>query len=218
VKELVEQNAKALIRTWPQAPIGINSAGLGRRDTRSPILFASIQSVYRIGKQLGPRDLVLVDEAHLVPSAGEGMYRRLLEDLRQTVPDLRVAGFTATPYRLESGRLDRGDDRLFSEIVYSYGIGRGIADGYLSPLISKATATALDVSGVAKRGGEFVAGSLADAIDKDDITRAAVAEIVALGQNRRSWLVFATGVAHAIHLRDEIRSHGISCETVTGET
>lgn len=218
VKELVEQNAKAMIRTWPQVPIGINSAGLGRRDMRAQVLCASIQSVYRAGRELGPRDLILVDEAHLVPREGEGMYRRLLDDLRETVPDLRVAGFTATPFRLDSGRLDKGDGRLFSEIVYTYGIAEGIRDGFLSPLISKATATTLDVSGVARRGGEFVAGALEVAIDKDWITREAVTEMASLGADRRSWLVFCAGVQHAIHLRDEIRSRGISCETVTGET
>jgi DNA repair protein RadD len=31
-------------------------------------------------------------------------------------------------------------------------------------------------------------------------------------------LVFSTGIQHALHIRDELRSHGISCERVTGET
>ncbi|KAB1068888.1 DEAD/DEAH box helicase [Methylobacterium planeticum] len=218
VKELVQQNAQALLRSWPGAPVGINSAGLGRRDLRSPILFASIQSVYRQGRNLGPRDLILIDEAHLVPKAGDGMYRRLLDDLQQTVPDLRVAGFTATPYRLDSGRLDEGDDRLFSEIVFSYGIGQGIADGYLSSLVSKATDTTLDVSGVARRGGEFVAGALEAACDQDAITQAAVDELAHLGRDRRSWLLFAAGVKHAANLRDAVRARGIACEMVSGET
>jgi len=218
VKELVEQNARALIRAWPQAPIGINSAGLGQRDRYSPILFASIQSVHRLGKQIGPRDLILIDEAHLVPKAGEGMYCRLLDDLREVVPDLRVAGFTATPYRMDSGRLDQGENRLFSEIIYSYDIARGIKDGYLSPLVSKATTTEIDVSGVARRGGEFVAGALEAAVDQDWITQSAVDEIVTFGENRRAWLVFAAGVAHAEHVRDAIRARGISCECVSGET
>lgn len=218
VRELVEQDAKALLRLWPAAPVGINSAGLGRRDWRSRILFCSIQSVYRAAAQLGPRDLVLIDEAHLVPRAGDGMYRRLLDDLRATTPDLRVAGFTATPYRLDSGRLDEGDDRVFSEIVFSYGIGQGIEDGFLSPLVSKATATTLDVSGVARRGGEFVAGSLEAAVDREDVTDAAVAELVTLGADRKSWLLFASGVAHAMHLRDAVRRRGIRAEMISGET
>ena len=109
VKELVEQNAKALLRAWPQAPIGINSAGLGRRDKRSQILFASIQSIFReTPATIGKRDLILIDEAHLVPKSGEGMYRTFIDAMKVDTPDLQVAGFTATPFRLDSGRLDRG--------------------------------------------------------------------------------------------------------------
>lgn len=219
VKELVAQNVQALLRSYPGAAIGINSAGLGRRDRRQPILFASVQSVHRLGPdELGHRDIVLIDEAHLVPRAGEGMYLTLLERLRRGVPDMRVAGFTATPFRLDSGRLDQGDARLFDDVVFNYGIGQGISDGYLSPLVSKATASSMDVGGVARRGGEFVSGALEVAVDKDWITRAAVDEMVTLGEARRSWLAFCAGVAHAEHVRDEVRSRGISCEMVTGET
>jgi DNA repair protein RadD len=170
VAELVLQNSQALLRLWPSAPVGIYSAGLGRRDTSQRIIFASIQSVYRRAKELGAFDLVLIDEAHLVPSAGEGMYRHLLDALREMRPDLRVAGFTATPFRMDTGRLDDGKDRLFDEIVFSYGIGKGIDDGWLSPLVSKSGATEIDVSMVAKRGGEFVSGALEAAAD-DDVVR-----------------------------------------------
>ena len=216
VRELVAQNAQALLRYWPDAPLGINSAGLGKRDFHHRVVFASIQSVYRKAQSLGRRDLVLIDESHLVPSAGNGMYRTLLEGLRKITPDLRVAGFTATPYRLDSGRLDDGEDRLFDRIVYSYGIGEGIADGYLSPLVSRASQTEIDVSNVQRRGGEFVPGQLEKAADR--ITKQAVAEMVSFGENRRSWLVFCSGVDHARNVRDAVREHSISCETVHGET
>jgi DNA repair protein RadD len=216
VRELVEQNYRALIRLWPDAPAGIYSAGLGKRDAHHRITFASIQSVYKKARALGPRDVVLIDETHLVPAEGDGMYRRLLEDLRQERPDLRIVGFTATPFRMDSGRLDKGG--LFDQTVYSYGIGAGIRDGWLSPLISKASATEIDVSGVAKRGGEFVAGALEAAADDADVTRAAAAEMLRYGHDRRSWLVFCTGIKHAAHVRDAIRALGISAETVTGDT
>lgn len=219
VKELVAQNVQALIRAYPGAQIGINSAGLGRRDKRQPILFASIQSVHRLGPHdIGRRDIVLIDEAHLVPRSGEGMYLSLLDRLRTDSPELRVAGFTATPYRMDSGRLDEGDGRLFDDVVVNYGIGQGIKDGYLSPLVSKATASSMDVSAVARRGGEFVAGALEVAVDQDWITKAAVEEMIGLGEHRRSWLAFCAGVKHAEHVRDAIRARGISCEMVTGDT
>lgn len=218
VKELVEQNFMALLRLWPDAHAGIYSAGLNRRDAHRQIVFASIQSVFKKARELGPRDLVLIDEAHLVPKDGDGMYRTLLEGLRYERPDMRVAGFTATPYRLNGGRLDEGDNQLFDETVYSYGIGAGIKDGWLSPLRSKAGETTIDVSGVAKSGGEFVGRALEAAVDTDDITAGAVREILRFGEHRRSWLVFCAGVGHAHHVRDALRAVGVTCETITGDT
>jgi DNA repair protein RadD len=217
-RELVAQNFQQLMRVWPGAPAGINSAGLGRRDVRHPILFASIQSVHRFANAIGRRDLVLIDEAHLVPKSGDGMYHALFKDMREINPDLRVFGCTATPYRLDSGRLDRGREKFFDRIVYSYGIGEGVRDGYLSPLVSKGMATEIDVSAVAKRGGEFVPGALEEAADREEVTREAVAEMVRYGADRRSWLVFCAGVEHAGHVADEIRRQGISVATVTGKT
>ena len=51
---------------------------------------------------------------------------------------MRVAGFSATPFRLDSGRLDEGEGKIFDDVVFDYGIGQGIRDGWLSPLTSKA--------------------------------------------------------------------------------
>ncbi|HWE98849.1 MAG TPA: DEAD/DEAH box helicase family protein [Caulobacteraceae bacterium] len=219
VRELVTQNAQALLRLWPQAPLGIYSAGLGKRQAHRQVTFASIQSVFRLpAAVLGPIDLVLIDEAHLVPSGGDGMYLKLLEKLRDMRADMRVAGFTATPFRLDTGRLDDGEGRLFDDIVYSYGVREGIEDGWLAPLVSKATAEGFNLSGVKKAGGEFVAGALEAAVDKDPITRAAVAELTTLGADRRSWLVFCAGVNHAHHVAEAIRAHGVTCATITGET
>lgn len=218
VKELVEQNAMALVQNWQQAPIGINSAGLGRRDYHSQILFASVQSVFKRPELLGPRDVVMIDEAHLIPRSGSGMYRKLLEKLRENVQDLRVCGFTATPYRLDSGRLDEGEGKLFDEIVYSYDLRQAVEDGWLCSPVGKATKTQIDVSGVGRSGGDFVASALEKAADKVDVVEGACDEIVVWGQDRRSWLAFCSGVEHAIHVRDALRRRGVSCETVTGET
>lgn len=216
VRELVQQNFMALLKVWPDAPAGIYSAGLGKRDAHHRITFASIQSVFRRADQLGQRDLILIDEAHLVPAKGEGMYRQLLDEIHARSPHARVCGFTATPYRLDTGRLDAGSARLFDETVYRYGIAEGIEDKFLSPLVSKAGLTEIDVSGVQRRGGEFVPAQLESASDK--ITAQAVSEICEFGKSRRSWLVFCAGVKHAFNVRDAMRAAGVSCETVTGDT
>ena len=108
---------------------------------------------------------------------------------------MRVAGFSATPFRLDSGRLDEGEGKIFDDVVFDYGIGQGISEGWLSPLTSKATKIEINVSNVGRRGGEFIAGELERAADDNAVIAAACDEIVARGADRRSWLVFCCGVA-----------------------
>ena len=218
VQELIEQNVKHLLALWPDAPLGINCAALGRRDWDRQIIFASIQSVFRSPERLGRRHLVLIDECHLVRRDGDGMYRATLEALRQAHPRLSVCGFSATPFRLDSGYLTEGDNKIFDAIAYEYDIGRGIGDGWLSPLSSKATTTTIDVRDVGRSGGEFIAGELEAAADHDAIITAACDEILALGAERKCWLVFCCGVNHAVHVRDALRERGVACEAVFGET
>lgn len=217
-RELVAQNFAELTRHWPEAPAGIFSAGLGRREAGAQVLVCSIQSVADRLDAVGPRDLVVVDEAHLIPRSAETRYGRFLAGLSALAPGMRVAGFTATPYRLDSGRLDEGPGRLFSGIAYEADTGDLIRRGYLSPLVSKATLTQLDVTGVGRRGGDYIPGELEAAVNRDWITRAAVSEMAEYGRGRRSWLAFCAGLAHAAAVRDAVRAEGFSCETVDGGT
>src|SRR5262245_12124071 len=55
VQELIEQNVNHLLTLWPEAPLGINCAAFGQRDYDHPIIFASIQSVFRSPHRLGRR-------------------------------------------------------------------------------------------------------------------------------------------------------------------
>ncbi|MHC2090166.1 DEAD/DEAH box helicase [Methylobacterium sp. CM6244] len=217
-RELIAQNHRELMTYWPAAPAGIYSAGLNRRETATQILFCGIQSVWNRFDAIGAFDVVVVDEAHLIPRDAETRYGRFLAALRAARPELSVVGLTATPYRLDSGRLDEGEGRLFERIVYEANVGDLIHQGYLAPLICKATATALDVSGVAKRGGDYIPSALEAAVNQDWITRAAVEEMAGFGRDRRAWLAFCAGVAHAEAVRDAVRAEGFSCEMVTGET
>lgn len=218
VRELIEQNHAELLRLWPHAPAGIYSAGLKRREIRAQVLFAGIQSIHARADDIQHCDLVLIDEAHLIPRTSNTMYRRFLRDLKQLNPLLKVIGLTATPYRLDSGLLHEGDDALFTDIAYEVSVRELIDLGYLAPLISKRMATQLDVTQVGTRGGEFIAKDLAAAVDQDAVTQRAVDEIVAYGTDRNSWLIFCAGVDHALHVRAAVRDRGITCDTIVGET
>jgi DNA repair protein RadD len=218
VRELIAQNHAEMMGLWPDAPAGIYSAGLGRREIGARVLFAGIQSIHRRAYDVQQCDLVLIDEAHLIPRASDTMYRRFLDTLSHINPDLKVIGFTATPYRLDSGLLNEGEGRLFTDIAYEVSIRDLIDHGYLCPLVSKMTNLTLDVGSVGSRSGEFIAGQLQAAVDRESITHAAIDEILAYGEGRRSWLVFCSGVGHAIHVALALRERGVSCATIFGET
>lgn len=218
VKELVKQNFLQLLRVWPDAPVGLYSAGLNKRDTHHPIIFGSIQSVFRKAEAFAPRHLVIIDEAHLVPKHDQGMYATFLSGLRANYPELRIVGLTATPYRMDSGRLTDGDDALFDDLVYEYGIGPATDDGWLCPLTARVGASEIDTHGVKKRGGEFLENALQKAAMAPDILESTCADLANRGQSRRSWLAFCTGIDHAKAVADIMRSKGISAACVTGKT
>lgn len=218
VRELIAQNHAEMIGLWPDAPAGIYSAGLGKREAQARILFAGIQSIHRRATEIGHTDLVLIDEAHLIPGKSSTMYRRFLDALKAINPALKVIGLTATPFRLDCGMLHEGQNALFTDIAYEAPVRELIDAGYLSPLVSKQPATRLDVSKVGTRAGDFIARDLAAAVDQDAITRAAVTEIIAHGRDRKSWLAFCSGVEHARHVAEEFGRQGISCRTIFGDT
>lgn len=218
VKELLTQNAEKLATQWPTSPFGFYSAGLHRKDTHAQIIFAGIQSIHRKAAQLGHIDLVLIDEAHLLSHNSNTMYRRFIAELKKVNPLLKVAGLTATPYRADSGYLTDGKNALFTDIIFEIPILYLIENGFLSPVVTPSIKTKMDTTGVGTRGGDFIAGQLEKAVDRDEITVACVDEIIIHGKDRKKWLVFCTGVKHAEHVAEEIRSRGVKCKVVTGDT
>ena len=107
-----------------------------------------------------------------------------------------MVGLTATPYRLGHG-LITDKPALFDELINPTSIEELIHKGYLSTLRSKITKAKLDVTGVHKRGGEYIDSELQAAVDTDDKNQAVVQEIIALAGDRKAWLVFCAGVRHA---------------------
>jgi DNA repair protein RadD len=214
---LIEQNAEKMRQHWPGAPMGIYSAGLGQRTLGEPITFGGIQSLRTKASQIGHIDLCLIDECHLVNHKNEGGYRTLLAALMAINPAMRVVGLTATPYRLGHG-LITDEPALFHDLLEPVTIEELVADGFLSTLRSKVTQSKLDVSGVHKRGGEYIESELQAAVDTDENNQNVVQEVIRLAGDRRSWLFFCAGVDHAKHVCAELLQSGISAACVTGET
>lgn len=217
VKELISQNFDKLNKLYPYAPAGIYSAGLRRRDTRHKIIYAGIQSVVRRAEQIGERHLMLVDECHLISTNTNTSYQRFITDLRGFYPQMKIVGLTATPYRLDSGSLI-GENRMFDDIVYSYDVGRGIEDGWLSPIVNRAPACAIDTSNVKVRGGEYLESDLIDAVSDEAFIRETCIDALSRCNDRKSLLFFCTGVNHSHSVVEMLRNLGCTAEAVLGET
>ena len=217
VRELIEQNVKKLREHWPNAPIGIFSAGLNRRELSEPITFAGIQSIRDKAYQIGHIDLCLVDEAHLISHKEEGGYRNLIDELTKINPHIRIIGLTASPYRLGHGLITE-EPALFTDIIEPVTIEQLQYQGYLSKLISKVTSLKLVTDGVHKRGGDYIESELQKAVDTQDQNDRVVIESIKWAGDRKHWLFFCTGVEHSEHVRDVLKSKGILAECVTGKT
>lgn len=199
VKELVEQNAKALLRVWPTAPLGVYSASLKSRDTMHPIIFGGVASVKNCVAAFGWRDILFIDECHLLSPDEDTMYQQVITELKATNPFLKVIGLSATPFRMGQGLITDGG--LFTHIIHdltNYEMyNRLIAEGYLSPLIPRPMQTQLDISKVPIQNGELKQVALQQAVNQDGVTRAALIESVNFGKDRRAWLAFCSGIEHA---------------------
>lgn len=216
VKELIEQNANELLKVWPEAPLGIYSAGLKQKQTAQPIIFGGVQSMIKHPDWFGHRDIAFVDEAHLVSAEESSQYQTFFAFMKLINPNLKIIGMSATLYRMGMGMIT--ENGLFTDVVYDKtnleGFNELLAKGYMAPLIPLRTRTELDVSDVSVSKGEFVATQLQGAVDKAEVTYKALQELVHAGQNRRSWLIFASGIEHAEHIAEQLGAFGVDCAPV----
>jgi len=214
VQELIEQNFKAMLAVGVPVEPAIYSAGLKMKNI-GQVTMASIQSIYKKAEILPDIKLIIVDEAHMIPPKGEGMYRTLLDAL----PNARLVGLTATPYRLKGGLLTNGDmfDHIIGTDITNMSMMDLIADGKLSPLVSEVTEHNLDLSDLIKHSStDYTEKSLSEMVEHNfENTAAAVANMMALSNDRKKVLLFATNIKHAQFICDEI---GDQARMVDGKT
>ena len=98
--------------------------------------------------------LIVIDECH---HALTDTYRAVIDHF----PDAHLLGVTATP--------DRGDLRslgeVFEKIAFEYSIVQAIQDGYLCPIRAQTVPLQIDLSGVARQGGDYQAAGLGTALE-----------------------------------------------------
>lgn len=217
VKELIAQNYSKFLGNWPNAPAGIYSAGLNKKVHHQAVTFAGIASVARKAALFGHIDFIVVDECDLISPNDETLYAKFIAELKKRNPYIKVIGLTATPWRAGLGSIV-GEDTLFTDMpVDMTGVepfNWFINEGYLLPLVPKKTKLVLDVEGVHMRGGDYIQSELQVAVDKREITIKALEEAISMGEERKSWLIFASGVDHAKNIADLLTEMGVECKAI----
>lgn len=202
--ELLSQTVDKL-RVWaPETSASLYSAGLGERDLTASVVVAGIQSIYNKADDLtryGVIDVIIVDEAHLIPESGDGMYRTLIDALKRVNPSLNVVGLTATPYRLTSGEIC-GSENILNRIVYKVGVMELVDGGFLSRLVSKAPPVDVDFDEIPIKRGEFERAKVDEACSS--IVASATRDVVRYTHNRQSVLVFCSSVETANEVARQI--------------
>lgn len=205
-EEICEQDHTTLTDYFGGIDIGLYHAGLNSR-TIMKITVAGIQSASRKRDKFNRFDFVIIDEAHSVPTAGEGQYRTFLKGFDTYI------GLTATHFRLGHGYIHKGEGTIFNKISIDYSSGdkflKLVDDGYISKLYTKQTLLELDANDIRTRLGDFVIPDMAKKFNRDDITSQAVREIIEIGKNYYKWLIFSIDIDHAESITEKLISHDI---------
>ena len=137
--------------------------------------------------------MILIDEAHLLPESGEGMYRTFLKEAKVVNPNVRLIGFTATPYRMTSGlickpRSERsetaGTDALLNDVCYEKGIKELINEGFLCRIHTRVPTTKIDCSNIHIRNGEFRADEVAERFSTEEAVHSILQDILKKTKDR----------------------------------
>lgn len=227
VKELVEQN-HAKYQSYGLTG-GIFSAGLKRKENQYQVTFASVQSVSaNLEKFRDEYSLIIVDECHRVSDNDDSQYSIIINQLKQSNPNLKVLGLTATPYRLGMGWIYRyhyrgfvrsDQDKPFQYCIFELPLSYMINRGYLTkPELIDAAVEQYDFSALSQNQfGEYADREVNQLLaNHQRVTRSIIEQVIELAEKRLAVMIFAATVEHA----REISGYLPKLETalITGDT
>lgn len=200
-KELLVQNGGKLT-----VPHGYCSASLGDRDLHLPVIVGGIQTIVR--RQFEPFDIILVDECHRMPNNTEiSQYW----DFINRNAGAKLCGLSATPYRMNGGKLGWG------EIVYEADYNLLLKGGFVAPLTNKVKHQP-DLTGVKITAGDYNLDELSHYMEDPALIDSAAKHIVGYGEQRSGILIFCVSVAHANLLNGVMKANGLQSAVISGDT
>lgn len=206
-RELIGQAIRKLYAAGVDA--GIVQAGFRPRPEQTAQV-ASVQTLHARAVRskeidLPAADLIIVDEAHHIRAR---TYRKIIDQY----PGAIIIGLTATPCRADG----RGLGNAFDKLIACPSVSELTAAGFLVPARLFAP-TRPDLKGIQIKRGDFVEKQLSERVDTPKLVGDVVENWLRLAERRRT-IVFACGVAHSLHIRNEFRRANVLAEHVDGGT
>ncbi len=199
-KELIDQAAQRLEAHG--LTTGIIMAGFAPMPL-AQVQVASVQTLIRRDKPAA--ELIVIDECH---HATADSYRSVLD----AYPNARVAGLTATPFRLDG----RGLGDLFGELVVAACADELCDTGVLHrPKVWASRSP--DLRGVKTIAGDYQIGALAERANTVELNADIVETWLKRAEGKRT-VAFAVDVAHSKAITQAFVTAGVAAEHIDGST
>ncbi len=226
VKELVAQNSEKYQSYGFSA--SIFSAGLQQKNTEEKVVFASIQSVSaNLAEFEQTFSLLIIDECHRYNGDKDSQYGKVISQLSQKAPKLRILGLTATPYRLGYGWIYQthyrgiqrsAEEKPFKKCIYELPLSYMIKHQFLTPAhLIDAPIASYDFDHLKKdhlgRPNQNEINQLL--VKHPRVTRSIIDQIIQLSEDRKGVMIFAATVDHALEIMSYLPENS---QVITGST
>ena len=208
--ELISQAVDKYRSVVPGARVGVIKAA--RNETDQPVTVASLQTLARPARRETVKrpSLMICDEAHHFAS----------KTAREVLAwaDCPAVGFTATMGRNDA----KGLGEVWEKISYTKSLLWMIRRGYLADVEAiTIKIPSLNLDGMAKRGGDYTDGAVAQRLS-DSLAPSAVAAAyrshgVHPDGRVRPGVIFTPSVQTAQEFAEAFRAAGFKCEAVWGD-
>ena len=216
-RELVEQIEETLVKFGEMLNNKENSGStislLSELSEETRIRVMSIQWLSRHYEELEEQpSLIVVDEAHHAVA-------KTYAEVMNAYPEAKKLGVTATPCRLRK----RGFTKLFDTLLMSWSTKRFIAAGRLSLYdymsIKADSEDQRRILGLTQRGadGDFSLKEMSEKLDVKPSVERLCDTILRYAADKKG-ITYAINIAHAEHIAEEYRRHGINAVAISSKT